>query len=254
MALSRMFRFVRSEFSGLIKRPAFLMFLFLLSMVMMFQLTYNADKLNSPMTSLVSTPLLFSNIMTSLFLAYLASAAFAREFEHRTLNILLTTPLTRTEIYLGKMLSLFCLIPIMTVFNSLYIYSLTASYGLLPDAVGNLVPYELGLSALFFACVISLTMLISIFMRKSSMVLIIMVVLTLISAFIGLPAVMTSPYGYSVNYGFVSFLPASTMVAGMLVANSYFVAEGGLVPLQLVFLLVTVMLGVVLFRRSELWG
>jgi len=30
--------------------------------------------------------------------------------------------------------------------------------------------------------------------------------------------------------------------------------EGGLVPLQLAFLLVTVILGVLLFRRSELWG
>jgi len=249
-----MLRFVRSEFSGLIKRPAFLMFLFLLSLVMMFQLTYNADRLTSPMTSLVTTPLLLSNIMTSLFMAYLASASFAREFEHRTLNILLTTPLKRTEIYIGKMLSLFCLIPIMTVFNSLYVYSLTLSYGLLPDAIGNMVPYELGLSALYFASIISLTMLISIFLRKSSTVLIIMVVFTLISAFIGLPAVITSPYGYSVNYGFVSLLPASTMVSGMLVANSYFVVEGGLVPLQLAFLLVTVILGVLLFRRSELWG
>jgi len=142
----------------------------------------------------------------------------------------------------------------MTVFNSLYVYSLTLSYGLLPDAIGNMVPYELGLSALYFASIISLTMLISIFLRKSSTVLIIMVVFTLISAFIGLPAVITSPYGYSVNYGFVSLLPASTMVSGMLVANSYFVVEGGLVPLQLAFLLVTVILGVLLFRRSELWG
>jgi ABC-2 type transport system permease protein len=249
-------RLVRSELVQTLRRPSFSGFLFLLSMLMLFEMSLQNQgyPLPNPMKSIIPASLVYSNFISALFLAYLAASSIAKEYEDRTMNILLTVPMGRSEVYMGKMAVLACIVPIIIAFDTVYILALTASFGALPEIELALVPFELLVSAMFFISVIALTMMLSVIMRSSSFVLIFMTIFLFLSAFLGLPVLSTGPYGYSLSYSSVFFMPASVMVSAFRITETYCAVDWALPALQVVFTVVVILLGTWLFRRSDVWG
>jgi hypothetical protein len=160
----------------------------------------------------------------------------------------------RTGVYIGKMAALACIVPLIIAFDGLYILALTASYGALPAAELTLVPYELGVSALFFLSVIALTMLLAVGLRSSSFVLIFMTIFLFLSAFLGLPVLQTGRYAYSLSYTSIFLMPASVMISAFRITEMYCMADSALPALQIAFILLVTAAGAWLFRRSDVWG
>jgi ABC-type transport system involved in multi-copper enzyme maturation permease subunit len=256
MPLRPLLRLVRNELFLTLRRPSFAAFFFLLSMLMLFEISLQTQgfPLSNPMKSIIPSSLVYSNFIAALYLAYLASSSIAREYEERTMNILLTVPMKRSEVYLGKMASLACIVPLIMVFDSVYILLLTASYGALPDIEWALVPYELLVSALFFLSVIALTMLLAVAMRSSSFVLIFMTIFLFLSAFLGLPVLVTGRYTYSLSYASVFLIPASVMISAFRITETYCMVDCALPVLQVAFTAAVTVAGAWLFRRSDVWG
>jgi hypothetical protein len=116
------------------------------------------------------------------------------------------------------------------------------------------VPYELAVSALFFLSVIALTMLLAVAMRSSSFVLIFMTIFLFLSAFLGLPVLVTGTYGYSLSYLSVFFMPASVMISAFRITETYCMVDSALPVLQVLFISLSTAAGTWLFRRSDVWG
>jgi ABC-type transport system involved in multi-copper enzyme maturation permease subunit len=256
MALRTLYRLTRSELGQTLRRPSFSAFFFLLSMLMLFEMSLQTQgyPLPNPMKSIIPASLVYSNFIVALYLSYLSASSIAKEYEERTMNILLTVPMRRSEVYLGKMASLACVIPLIMAFDAVYILSLTASYGALPDIELSLIPYELLVSALFFLSVIALTMLLAAVMRSSSFVLIFMTIFLFLSAFLGLPVLVTGRYTYSLSYASVFLMPASVMISAFRITETYCMVDSTLPVLQLLFIAVAAAAGIWLFRRSDVWG
>jgi ABC-type transport system involved in multi-copper enzyme maturation permease subunit len=117
MPLRPLLRLVRNELFLTLRRPSFAAFFFLLSMLMLFEISLQTQgfPLSNPMKSIIPSSLVYSNFIAALYLAYLASSSIAREYEERTMNILLTVPMKRSEVYVGKMASLACIVPLIMV-------------------------------------------------------------------------------------------------------------------------------------------
>jgi ABC-type transport system involved in multi-copper enzyme maturation permease subunit len=256
MPVRTIFRFIRSELWQVLRRPSFAVFFFLLSMLMLFEMNLQTQgfPIPNPMKTIIPASLVYSNFISALYLSYLAASSIAKEYEERTMNILLTAPMRRSEVYFGKMTSLVCIIPMIIFFDIAYILSLTASYGALPDIELELVPYELLVSALFFLSVIALTMLLAVVMRSSSFVLIFMTIFLFLSAFLGLPVLGVDSYDYSISYATVFLMPASVMVSAFRITEMYCVVDSGLPVLQMLFSAAVAVAGAWLFRRSDVWG
>ena len=256
MPFRTLYRFIRSELWQTLRRPSFAAFFFLLSMLMLFEMSLQTQgyPLTNPMKSIIPASLVYSNFIAALYLSYLAASSIAKEYEDGTMNILLTAPMRRSEVYLGKMTSLACIIPLIMAFDAVYILSLTASYGALPDIELTLVPYELLVSALFFLSVIALTMLLAVAMRSSSFVLIFMTIFLFLSAFLGLPVLVTSSYSYSLSYASVFLMPASVMISAFRITETYCMVDPALPVLQILFTTAVATAGAWLFRRSDVWG
>jgi len=251
-----MLRLIRNELVQTVRRPSFAAFFFLLSMLMLFQMSLQTQgyPLSNPIKSLIPASLVYSNFISALYIAYLASSSVAKEYEEHTMNILLTVPMRRSEVYMGKMAALACIVPMIMAFDSVYILSLSASFGALPDVELALAPYELAVSALFFLSVIALTMLLAVGLRSSSFVLIFMTIFLFLSAFLGLPVLATGRYAYSLSYISVFFMPASVMVSAFRITETYCMIDWALPALQLLFIAAVTAAGTWLFRRSDVWG
>jgi len=256
MPASPSLRLVRNELVQTLKRPSFSAFFFLLSMLNLFEISLEIQGFPpaNPMKSIIPSMLVYSNFICALYLAYLAASSIAREYEERTMNILLTVPMKRSGVYLAKMASLACIVPLIIAFDAVYIMALTASYGALPEIEMALVPYELLVSALFFLSVIALTMLLAVGLRSSSFVLVFMTIFLFLSAFLGLPVLVTGRFAYSLSYFSVFLMPASVMISAFRITETYCVADSALPVLQLVFIVAVLLAGTWLFRRSDVWG
>jgi ABC-type transport system involved in multi-copper enzyme maturation permease subunit len=247
-------RYIRNETVANLKGSDFIGFLGLIILVMPFIFTISWRSSN-PFQNETAYMFNMAGLIGSVFFAYLVTQKFTKDFEKRTINILLTSPLSRTKILLGKLLSEIFLIPVFLGVLGIIIGILAWKDGEIPQVEVGLILYQLLILGLFLISIILFSMTLSIWLSKSGSVL------TLSTLYIFLPYIFGSTIGityhhshFDINYPILMLLPGSLYSVGLAVLPAFQAPDLLLIEIQIGYLSVLLGLAVVAFRRVQIWG
>jgi ABC-type transport system involved in multi-copper enzyme maturation permease subunit len=247
-------RFVKDEFIRLVKGTDFLGFLGISALMLPFSFVTTHGSSN-PVYEQTMSVFGLEGLIAGVFFAYLVSKGFAKEFEKRTLNILLTTPLSRNKIFIGKLLSFLLLVPILMLVVGTGLVIIYAADGMLPTIQLVLTSYLFLLLALFLVSIIAFSMVISILLKKTGTMIIVMAI------YIFIPMTLAGAIGVTwengetrVNYPINFLLPGSLYALGISVLWQELAPNWIFIMSQFGFLTIFILLGLVLFRRAQIWG
>jgi ABC-type transport system involved in multi-copper enzyme maturation permease subunit len=237
-----------------LKGSDFIGFLGLMVLVMPFIFTISWRSSN-PFQNETSYMFNMAGLIGSMFFAYMVTQKFTKDFEKRTINILLTSPLSRTKILIGKLLSEVLLIPVFLGVLGIIIGVLAWKNGEIPQVEVGFILYQLLILSLFLISIILFCVVLSIWLRKSGSVL------TLASLYIFLPYLFASTIGityhhshFDINYPILVLLPGSLYCVGLTVLPAFQAPDLLLIEIQLGYLSIFFALAIVAFRRMQIWG
>ena len=245
-------RYFKNEAIENVRSMEFIIFLFIIGLFSTLILN-RTDKMENVIPSFMEEIFYIYGILTAVFFTYISAKTYAKEFEQRTMNVLLTSPITRTQVYIAKIMAVLWLLPIITSLLMVVISLNIISNGRLPIVEYALLTYRVLIFMLFNVSVIILTFFISAMTRKSSLsmlVIILMIVLAL-------------PYGsgmhyladtYEINYPIVFLSPMTCFITGLQVTSMFKTTDLTLICVQGLFVLVFLIIGLSRFRRMEIWG
>ena len=219
--------------------------------------TSEIENIFSPVETIMGM-LTTSLVISAFMIIAITVNEFSAEIEKKTLPILLTTPISRGNIFFGKILGIM-FIPLISVFlNLIYTLILTTVTGLLP---GFVIAQYINLLVLFLFCslaICSVSVCISLAAKKSILSIMILVGY-LLCTFIG-SAIVSATHEHSgmqqyayYNVDYLSILPFPLITFAM---SSESLQATGSVDIYLImvgalFSVLTLFCGYLLLRRLE---
>lgn len=244
-------KFIKNEFKYHISQPSFPGFLAIMYLIIAYAFATPDYQMSAPIMQEIHLIFVFTGMVVVVFFVFISSRSFAREFETRTMNILVTTPLGKSKIFFGKLISILLLIPLIVLVLLLAIGTVAIFNGTIPNIEVYYTAHRMALFILYIISMVAFTTLVSVLTRKSSTANILTMLYIFISIPIGMAFGMTqmgSPI-YTVQFLF----PAALNTVGLsMVMNQK--TDPLLFITQIIFLTMMLILGFQAFRRSQLWG
>lgn len=247
--------FVKYLTNSNLKGPDFLGFLGILLLIFPLSIPGYAHA-DNPMKDQINMLSILIGLICGIFFAYLVTQKFTKEFENRTINILLSTPLGRSKIFIGKIISILLMIPLVIFIILLaFIISLSNS-GKISNIFLIHIFQILFVLTLFLFSIVVFSMLISLWLKKAGSVLIIMAIYIFTFFIIGPLLGLSWGSGGQplINFPMVLLFPSSMYIIELLLIQQNLMLNWLLVSMQLCYIITFLFLGIVLFRRIQIWN
>jgi ABC-type transport system involved in multi-copper enzyme maturation permease subunit len=250
-----LYNYIRNELRKNLIGPTFLGFLGIFFLFLTFGYTQPQYQVSYPIKDYTWNIFTYGGLAASFFFVFIAARSYAREFETRTMNIMVTTPLSRDQIFLAKFISIALLIPFVLGFILIAILCMSMFNGTVPAFEWHMIQYQSLLFTVYMLALTAFTTLLSVTIKRSAAASILVIVYNMITIPFGIELSVRWVYdSMLIDYQRAFFFPGASYSIGMMVVHQEFMTDPYLVATSLIFIIIFYMLGAILFRRSQIWG